>query len=181
MTVPGSGPSAGRWAKAEHGLAAALHWGSILCLVALLFLLAGGVLVRFVPVVSLGWADEIVELSFAWMVFLGTAALWRRNEHITIDFVLQALAGSSVGRGLQVLLGLLALAFLAVFTWQGWLLTMQAVGNRTPILELPKPLWYAALPVSGVVMIGYTLHRCFRTLRPIGRSALRSPTPTPDL
>ena len=178
MTVPGPGPSAGRWAKAERGLAAALRWGSILCLVALLFLLAGGVLVRFVPVVSMGWADEIVELSFAWMVFLGTAALWRSHEHIAIDFIPQALGGTPVGRALEVLLGLLALGFLAVFTWEGWLLTVQAVGNRTPILELPKPLWYAALPVSGIVMIGYTLHRCARAIR-LGRqgAGLRSGQP----
>ncbi|MBI3121127.1 MAG: TRAP transporter small permease [candidate division NC10 bacterium] len=181
MTVPGPGPFAGRWAKAERRLAAALRWGSILCLVALLFLLAGGVLVRFVPVVSMGWADEIVELSFAWMVFLGTAALWRSHEHIAIDFIPQALGGTPAGRALEVLLGLLALGFLAVFTWEGWLLTVQAVGNRTPILELPKPLWYVALPVSGVVMIGHTLRRCFRTLCPAGGPALRSPTPTPDL
>jgi TRAP-type C4-dicarboxylate transport system permease small subunit len=168
----------GRWAKAERGLAAALRWGSIVCLAALLVLMTGGVLVRFVPVVSMGWADEIVELAFAWMVFLGTAALWRRNEHITIDFIPQALADSSVGRGLQVLLGLLALAFLAVFTWEGLLLTVQAVGNRTPILELPKPLWYAALPVSGIVMIGYTLRRCARAIR-LGRqvAGLRSGQP----
>ena len=178
MTVPGPGPSAGRWAKAERGLAAALRWGSILCLVALLFLLAGGVLVRFVPVVSMGWADEIVELSFAWMVFLGTAALWRSHEHIAIDFIPQALGGTPVGRALEVLLSLLALGFLAVFTWEGWLLTVQAVGNRTPILELPKPLWYAALPVSGIVMIGYTLHRCARAIR-LGRqgAGLRSGQP----
>lgn len=178
MTVPGPGPSAGRWARAERGLAAALRWGSILCLVALLFLLAGGVLVRFVPVVSMGWADEIVELSFAWMVFLGTAALWRSHEHIAIDFIPQALGGTPVGRALEVLLGLLALGFLAVFTWEGWLLTVQAVGNRTPILELPKPLWYAALPVSGIVMIGYTLHRCARAIR-LGRqgAGLRSGQP----
>ena len=178
MTVPGPGPSAGRWARAERGLAAALRWGSILCLVALLFLLAGGVLVRFVPVVSMGWADEIVELSFAWMVFLGTAALWRSHEHIAIDFIPQALGGTPVGRALEVLLSLLALGFLAVFTWEGWLLTVQAVGNRTPILELPKPLWYAALPVSGIVMIGYTLHRCARAVR-LGRQGaeLRSGQP----
>jgi hypothetical protein len=27
------------------------------------------------------------------------------------------------------------------------------------MLVLPKPLWYAAVPASGVVMIGYTIAR----------------------
>jgi TRAP-type C4-dicarboxylate transport system permease small subunit len=158
-----------RWARAEQGLATGLRWGSIVCLVALLFLLSAGVLVRFVPVASMGWADEIVEWFFAWMVFLGTAALWRGSEHITIDFIPQSLGGTIAGRALEILVGLLALGFLVVFTWEGWLLTLQAVGNRTPILELPKPGWYVALPVSGVVMIGYTLARCMRAIRPAPR------------
>lgn len=160
-----STPSVSRWARGERGLAAALHGGSIGCLVVLLVLITGIVLVRFVPLISLGWADEIVELAFAWMVFLGAAALWREEAHITVSFLPELLAGTRAGRALEAILALLALIFLAVFTWEGWLLTVQAVGNRTPILELPKPLWYVALPVSGVVMIGYSLRRCLRLIR----------------
>lgn len=174
MTAPPSTQSIGRLAWIERCLAASLRWGSIGCLAALLVLLTGGVLVRFVPVFSMGWADEIVELAFAWMVFLGTAALWRGSEHITIDFIPQSLAGSIPGRALEILVSLLALGFLVVFTWEGWLLTLQAVGNRTPILELPKPGWYVALPVSGVVMIGYTLRRCARAVRPAPRDRQRT-------
>ena len=160
-----SGASAGRWAQAERGLGLALRWGATASFVVLLVLVTAEILIRFVPMFSLGWADEVVELAFAWMVFLGTAALWRGSEHITIDFIPQGLAGSPAGRALEILVSLLVLGFLAVFTWEGWLLTLQAVGNRTPILELPKPAWYVALPISGVVMIGYTLHRCWRAIR----------------
>ena len=178
MIPPVPPASSGQWARADRGLAALLRWGSLVCFVALLLLVSGEILIRFVPVFSLSCADEIVELSLALMVFLGTAALWRSREHITIDFILQSLAGSRLGRALELLLGLLALVFLSIFTWEGWLLTVQAVGNRTPILELPKPLGYVALPVSGIVMIGYTLHRCARAIR-LGRqgAGLRSGQP----
>lgn len=149
----------------DRFLAAVLRWGSMLLLVFLLVLLAAGVLVRFLPLFSMGWADEVVELAFAWMVFLGTAALWRDSGHITVAFLPEMLGNSRPRWILDALVALLALAFLSVFTWQGWLLTTQAVGNRTPILELPKPWWYAAIPVSGAMMIGYTLGRCVRALR----------------
>ena len=36
------------------------------------------------------------------------------------------------------------------------------------MLVLPKPLWYAAVPVSGLVMIGYTVARMWKV---IGRPA----------
>ncbi|HEX9900445.1 MAG TPA: TRAP transporter small permease [Candidatus Methylomirabilis sp.] len=160
-----SRPGSSWWAEADRALAAVLRWGSMLCLAFLLVLLAAGVLVRFAPLFSMGWADEVVELAFAWMVFLGTAALWRENAHITVTFLPDLLGGTRGGRLLEGLVTLLALGFLVTFTWEGWLLTGQAAGNRTPILELPKPMWYVALPLSGLVMIGYTLRRSLQTIR----------------
>jgi len=131
----------------------------------LVVLVCALVLIRFFPIMSLGWADEIVELAFAWMVFMGTAAVWRSNEHITIDFIPQALVGTRAGRALEVVVSLLILGFLVVFTWQGWLFTMQARGNTSPMLTMPRPLWYAVIPVSGLVMIGYTVSRMLKAIR----------------
>jgi TRAP-type C4-dicarboxylate transport system permease small subunit len=101
------------------------------------------------------------------MIFLGSAAVWRSHEHIVIDFLPQALAGSRTGRVLEVVVGIIVLGFLGVYTWYGWLLTLQSQGNTSPMLVLPKPLWYAAVPASGVVMIGYTI---VRMVKAFGRS-----------
>jgi TRAP-type transport system small permease protein len=146
-------------ARAERALDAAMRWISSICLVVLLGLVSLIVLIRFWPVVALGWEDEVVELAFAWMIFLGSAAVWRSHEHIVIDFIPQALVGSPAGRALEMLVGVLVLGFLGVYTWYGWLLTLQSQGNTSPMLVLPKPLWYAAVPASGLVMIGYTIAR----------------------
>lgn len=154
--------AAGAAARIDRALDAGLRWISSACLVGLLGLVCLMVGIRFWPVIALGWEDEVVELAFAWMVFLGSAAVWRRHEHIAIDFIPQALAGSRAGRALEATAGLLILGFLGVFTWYGWRLTLQAQGNTSPMLVLPRPLWYAVVPVSGVVMIGYTLARMLR-------------------
>jgi TRAP-type C4-dicarboxylate transport system permease small subunit len=157
-------PAADREKRIDRALDAAMRWISALCLVVLLVLVSLIVLIRFWPVVALGWEDEVVELAFAWMVFLGSAAIWRSGEHIVIDFIPQALTGSRAGRALEMVVGVLMLGFLAVFTWYGWLLTLQSQGNTSPMLVLPRPLWYAAVPVSGVVMIGYTIVRMVKAL-----------------
>jgi TRAP-type C4-dicarboxylate transport system permease small subunit len=154
----------GRANRVDRALDVAMRWVSSACLVVLLGLVSLIVLIRFWPVVALGWEDEVVELAFAWMVFLGSAAIWRSGEHIVIDFIPQALAGSRAGRALEMVVGVLMLGFLAVFTWYGWLLTLQSQGNTSPMLVLPRPLWYAAVPVSGVVMIGYTIVRMVKAL-----------------
>ena len=166
MTRKSGDASPGTLARLDRGADVAMRSISGVCLVVLLILVSLIVLIRFFPVVVLGWEDEVVELAFAWMVFLGSAAVWRSHEHIVIDFIPQALTGSRAGRVLEVVVGLLVLGFLAVFTWYGWLLTAQAQGNTSPMLVLPRPLWYAAVPVSGLVMIGYTLARMLKALRP---------------
>jgi len=60
----------GNLEKVDQILAVVTKWGSVAWLVTLFLLIAAGVFVRFVPITSLGWADEIIELAFAWMVFL---------------------------------------------------------------------------------------------------------------
>jgi TRAP-type transport system small permease protein len=171
MNQANTGSSEGFWIRIDRALEAVLRWMGIVCMFVLVVLVCALVFVRFFPVMSMGWADEIVELAFAWMVFIGTAAVWRTNEHITIDFVPQALAGTPAGRVLEVVINLLILGFLGVFTWEGWFLTIQSGSNTSPMLTLPKPLWYAVIPVSGFLMIVYTVSRILRAMRPAARNA----------
>jgi TRAP-type C4-dicarboxylate transport system permease small subunit len=169
MSNPTDSSVRGGGSLIDRALDAAMRWVGSVCLVVLLGLVSLIVLIRFWPLVTLGWEDEVVELAFAWMIFLGSAAVWRSHEHIVIDFLPQALAGSTAGRVLEMVVGVLVLGFLGVYTWYGWLLTLQSQGNTSPMLVLPKPLWYAAVPASGVLMIGYTIVRMVNTLR---RSAI---------
>ncbi len=158
----------GFWSFFDRGLERILRWGTILCLVGLLLLIAGTVFVRFVPVSSMGWSDEIIEFAFAWMVFLGTACLWRNRTHFRVELIPGWLAGSKSGKVLEIALSLLALVFFLVFTYQGWILSGKAT-DRSPILELPRYLWYMVMPLSGLIIIGYSL----RDLRDLFRGRPR--------
>jgi len=142
--------------KADRVLALILRWGSILCLIGLVILVAAGVIVRFIPVFSMGWADEIVEFGFAWMVFLVAAALWRGKSHFRVDLLPEWLTGSKAGRVLEISLSLLALIFFLVFTYQGGVLSIKAT-DRSPVLEFPRYFWYGVIPLSGVIITGYTI------------------------
>ena len=133
-----------------------LRWGSTLCLVGLLVIVTAVVFMRFVPIVSMGWTDEIVEFAFAWMVLLCAAGLWRQKTHFRVEVITDWLGGSKAGRLLEIFLSLIALLFLLVFTYEGALLAMKAT-DRSPIFEYPKTLWYMSIPISGIIMIGYTI------------------------
>jgi TRAP-type C4-dicarboxylate transport system permease small subunit len=137
-------------------LGTTLQWVSSLAMVALWILVTAAVIFRIVPIVSMGWSDEIVELAFAWMIFLCAADLCRQRKHFVVDLIPNMLAGTGAGRVLGIVLNLLALAFLLVFTYQAIQLSILAT-DRSPYFELPKILWYGSLAVSGVIMTGYTI------------------------
>ena len=125
-------------------------------MVALWILVTAAVIFRVIPIVSMGWSDEIVELAFAWMIFLCAADLCRQKKHFVVDLIPNLLAGTGAGRVLGIVLSLLSLAFLLIFTYQGIWLSILAT-DRSPYFELPKILWYGSIAVSGVIMTGYTI------------------------
>lgn len=126
----------------------------IACLALLLVLLTGNVLFRFVPIMSMGWYDEIVEMLFAWLVFIGAAVLWRENSHFRVEWLPSKLGNRTAGHVLGIIVELISVFFLAVMTHQGLRLTLLA-NDWTPILKLPKRLLYLDIPIAGSLMIAY--------------------------
>ena len=148
--------SSGRWASMDRGVARAMRGACIAAFVILIVLVTTLILIRFAPLISLGWADEIVEMAFAWMTFLGAAVLWRGRSHFRVDLVPGLLAGTRAGQALEITLSLMSLLFFLVFTYEGTILTLRTA-MPSPILGWPKALWYMIMPISGVMMIGYTV------------------------
>ena len=142
--------------KMDRGLAEAMRRVCIAAFVVLIVLVTTLILTRFVPLFSLGWADEIVEMAFAWMTFLGAAVLWRSRSHFRVDLIPSMLAGTRAGQALEIGLSLVSLLFLLVFTYEGTVLTLRTA-TPSPILAWPKALWYMIMPFAGFIMIGYTL------------------------
>ncbi len=142
--------------KMDRVVGIALRGGSSFCISSLWIIVTAIVLFRFLPIFPMGWTDEIVELLFAWMVFIGAAELCRQRKHFIVDLIPNMIAGTRAGHVLCIVTQLLALAFLLVFTYEGALLAIQAT-DRSPVFEYPKTLWYMSIPISGIIMVGYTL------------------------
>lgn len=144
------------------------HMGRVLravpvaCFAALFALLFVNVIARTFQLASFAWFDEIVQALFAWMVFSGAAALWREHAHFQVTWLSEVLPAAP-RRVLQIVIVLLGLCFLSAMTWYGTTLTLKARAV-TPILALPTAFLYAAIPVSGAVMMAYSLADLFRLL-----------------
>lgn len=142
--------------KLDLALAAVMRGICIVCLLLLFLIILMSVLNRFFAFMSMGWADEIIELLFAWLVFMGTACLWRENSHFCVDMLKVHLAGKSSGRLLEGGLSFLGLVFLAALVYYSWELVVTA-SDDSPVFAISKKYWYGVMPLAGVIMMAYSL------------------------
>jgi TRAP-type transport system small permease protein len=131
---------------------------TILCFILLTLLITANVIVRFVPVVSLHWFDEIIEMLYAYMIFYGAAALWITREHFSVgDWMSGRLIKSPKAiRFYRLILECLVLLFALIFLFYSRRLTDMA-RDVTNVFAIPKKYLYSCMPISGLVMVLYSL------------------------
>lgn len=131
--------------------------GFAVALLCVLFLLMSmNVISRFVPVFSMGWFDEIVELTFAWTIFATAAVLWRRKAHPSIDLLEMMLEGLRGQKVLLIMIELVNIFCLAVFTYYAFSLVQNAMAS-SPIFQIPRKVFYVILPITGAYMTTVSL------------------------
>jgi len=123
----------------------------------LTLLISANVFVRFVPIVSLHWFDEIIELLYAYLVFYGAAALWISGEHFGVgDWIEKRIGNIRMRHVYRLIIELLVLCFVVIFFYYSLRLTLLA-RDVTNVFAIPKRVLYSCLPASGLVMIIYSL------------------------
>jgi len=150
--------------KADRALAILLQWIVIACMVTILLMLALNIAVRVFPVFSMAGFDEIIELMYVWMTFLGAVVLWREGSLFRVETLL-ANASPSVLKAMQTVILGLSLLFAVLFTYWGWVFASGSI-EMTAFLEFSKKGWYMAMPVSGILMVAYSVAGLWRLLAP---------------
>lgn len=131
----------------------------IICIIfafGLFILLTGNVFVRIFPVVSLHWFDEIVELLFAWLVFLGSAVLFSRKDHFKIDWISKLTKNTKLDIFYRLLINLICLIFFLFFMFQSFRLTRMA-NDWTSVFNISRRVYYISMPLAGLFMVYVSL------------------------
>jgi len=130
---------------------------TITSFVFLTLLISANVFVRFFPVVSLHWFDEIIELLYAYLVFYGSAALWISREHFGVgDWIEKRIGDIRMRHVYRLVIDLLVLCFVVIFFYYSLRLTILA-RDVTNVFAIPKRVLYSCLPISGGIMILYSI------------------------
>jgi TRAP-type C4-dicarboxylate transport system permease small subunit len=143
---------------------------TMVCFVALTILVSANVLVRFFPVASLHWFDEIIELLYAYLVFYGAAALWITREHFSVgDWIGRKVITNAKARHVyRLILEVLVLVFALVFFFYSLRLTALAQ-DVTNVFAIPKGVLYSCMPIAGAAMIVYSIRNIVVEIIPLVR------------
>ena len=149
-------------ARLDRAMALTCRWIIIGCFVGLFLLLWLGILQRTFPAIKLSGYDELIELLFVWMTFIGSVALWREGALYRVD-ILERLLSGRARQALAVIIHLFMLATVGMLTIKGVDFALHS-GETTPFLQADKTYWYAAIPISGALMSFYSVAALWRAL-----------------
>jgi len=124
------------------------------------------VLFRFVFASPISWSEELVRYVFVWSVFLTAAIAFNLNTHIVIDFLT-----AWYSPRLKRIAALVSWGCVIVGVAIMFVLGMQLIGapsvrfQKSPAMEIPMTVPYAAIPVGSVLMMVNVLRAAWRTWR----------------
>ena len=117
----------------------------------------GSAVKSLLPLTSMHWFDEIVELTCSSMVFYGAAALWARRGHFSVgDWISSRLPWKRMAAFYQVVVTLVSVVFMAIFFWYSLRLTLTA-SELSTVFQIPKKVMYACMPISSCIMMCYSI------------------------
>lgn len=122
---------------------------------------------RFVFNYSLAWADELSRYVFIWVIFIGAALAYFRDEHIAVDILVQRL-GPRAAAVLKLVRDLLVLSVLLVLLW-GAFGVLTTFAQSSAILGVPLRLVNVSVPIAAVLMTLMCGYKILRDLRVLAR------------
>lgn len=146
-----------------------LKWRAFDVLEQILMVLCGVALAAFTTTVffdvvtrTLGhpvlWVQEVTTTFFVYGIFIGTAAAARRNDHLYLTAIAEAMSGRT-RLAVETFTRLVVLGAALCMVWFGYINFRQGFGafrmpSMTPLASL-----YAAIPLSGALVALFTIEQ----------------------
>jgi TRAP-type C4-dicarboxylate transport system permease small subunit len=110
------------------------------------------------------WIPGASRLLFIWTVFMGTAVLYERKDHLIMDFFVSKLPPEKQAR-LQLAINIVFLVFLVLFVIYGLNIAKVRMRISFETWKFPTGVAYLAAPVSGSIMILFCINKIRRFLK----------------
>jgi TRAP-type C4-dicarboxylate transport system permease small subunit len=104
------------------------------------------------------WLQEVTSTLFIYAIFIGAAVATRRNDHLYLTAISEALHGTT-RLIVEIIIRLVVLGVAFCLIWFGYINYLRGFGSfrlpsGTPIASL-----YAAIPLAGVLIALFTIEQ----------------------
>ncbi|SFI34915.1 TRAP transporter small permease [Jannaschia pohangensis] len=156
-------PEPGRLDRLLDAVASAVMALAGAMMVVLILIFSWLVYGRYVLNATPTWVEQVSLLLVVWIAFLGAAVGIRRQSHLAVDFIRDALPAPL--RMACVVFTIVTLGlFGAIMAWQGYVMWERTVQREIPLLGISEG--WRAIPVSlsGVLTAVFCLDELRRLL-----------------
>lgn len=119
---------------------------------------------RFILKNPIAWGQDIVRLSFIYLVFWGGAYCVKEKGHLNIDILLTAVK-SKTRYIMELLINIVLLIFFIFIIYYGFVFTQSGVTQKAPYLDIPMSIYYISLPTAGILMLYYQIKQVINQVK----------------
>ncbi|ADQ14340.1 TRAP transporter small permease [Halanaerobium hydrogeniformans] len=141
-----------------------LNYLAMFFLIIMVVVVSTTVFTRYVFNFTLRWTDEVALLMMIWFGFIGMALGVKESIHLSIEFFMSLLPDKFqefIYRIEDILVGLFGW-FLLRYGWQLYNATKR---TRLPATKWSRGLLFIVLPISGFLIIIYSLAKMFSVIK----------------
>lgn len=114
------------------------------------------VIMRFFFKMPVAWGQDIIRLSFVYLVFLGAAYCLKTNDHLNIDIIF-SMVSNKTGKILQILINFVLLGFFILLLIYGIQFSKTGITQKAPYTAIPMIYYYASIPIGVIFLILYDI------------------------
>ena len=141
----------------DRALTFTLEWICITLFAAITLILTLNIFIRFVPLMSMHWFDEILELLYGALIFYGAAAVWVTHSHFSVgDWISKYLKTVRARFAYRLVVELFSLLFALVFFKYALDITLNT-DEQTTAFAMSKKWLYVCMPITGGIMVLYSI------------------------
>lgn len=116
------------------------------------------VLCRFVIRIPVVWSEEVVRMSFVWLIFLGAAIAIKEGTHLTLDMLVSAFSEKGQ-QFMRIIVLIIILIAAGALLYAGSSYVIRNIGITAVTMPIPSNFVYVSAPISALLMIFFSIEQ----------------------
>ena len=119
---------------------------------------------RYLTATSAPWTEEYARFLFIYVALLGATVAVKRGAHVAVSLLVDRLTGK-IKHWVAIFATVMSCCFFGVMIHSGYYSMLKASIQSSPATDTNLGLVYASVPISGALMLLYSIEILLKMLR----------------